>query len=176
MKKLPKILSIDEYHKLLAYVKLRKPCRWEQYYLAMVLGFEAGMRLSEILGYKDKVPSLTKDKIDFEANTIRIESGKGSKDRIVPLPKGFKRKHSDMLPLDLSRRALQDFVTKLGLKVLDKRLFFHMFRHGFATHYYNRSKDIVGLQNMLGHSRLDTTQVYTHVNPEEVIRKARELF
>lgn len=176
MKKLPKIISFEEYHKLLDYVKLKKPCRWEQYSLAMILGFEAGMRISEILGYKDKVPSLTKNKINFQANTIRIESGKGQKDRIVPLPKSFKKKHYAMLPLKLSRRALQDFIKKIGKVMLDKEISFHTLRHGFGTHLASMGRPLHEIQMLMGHSRLDTTGIYLHANPKKAVEGARELF
>ncbi len=182
MRKLPKIISQEEFEKLLvATLKLEKETkgknrklRLKKYRIAMLLGFEAGMRISEIVGYIDKVPALTKNNV--ESASIRVVSGKGSKDRIVPRPKRLNQTAVDMLPLQIKRRALQDFVTKLGKKVLDKEISFHTLRHGFATHYYNKTKDILGLQQAMGHSRTDTTSIYAHTNPEDMLKQAREIF
>ncbi len=180
MKKLPKIISQEEFEKLLKETLRREQKitprrkRLRQYRVAMLLGFEAGMRISEIVGFKDKVPALTKDNV--ESASIRILSGKGSKDRIVPRPKRLNQTAIDMLPLQLKRRALQDFVTKLGKNVLNKKISFHTLRHGFASHLLNSGRPIHEVQMLLGHSRLDTTGVYLHANPIKAIEGAREIF
>lgn len=186
MKKLPQIISIEEYEKLLqAALKESKQGRSKKkqnnrkcYALCIMLGFESGMRISEIVGHKDIVPALTKDNVSLAQNTIKIVSGKGQKDRVVPLPKRFNARALEMLPLSnkFQRRALQSYVTNLGQKVLGKHITFHTLRHGFATHFYNRTKDIRGLQVMLGHSRLDTTSIYAAVNPQDTIKAARDVF
>ena len=130
VKKLPKIISQEEFEKLFvaaekkskrASKKRKETIR--QYMLAMLLGFEAGLRISEIVGWKDRVPKLTKQNI--EGNSIRVVSGKGQKDRIVPRPKRMNNTAIDMLPFKISRRALQSFVTELGRKILDKEISFH---------------------------------------------------
>jgi len=196
MKKLPRIITKQEYEKLLAVaIKLRNKSKGKrkkiinQYIIAMILGFEAGMRISEILGLKRKFPPKGRsyalhpnwkikplEKSQIEVSSIRILGAKGGKDRIVPRPKKLNDKAVNQFPLKIKRRALQDFVTKLGKQVLDKEISFHTFRHGFATHYYNQTKDIRGLQQVLGHSRIDTTSIYAHTNPEETIKKIQEVF
>jgi site-specific recombinase XerD len=175
-KRLPKFINIEEYYKIQKYIKDKKPPRWEQYQVAIMLGFEAGLRISEIVGFKDKVPPLSKDKIDFQANTIRVESGKGQKDRIVPLPKNFKQKHLGMLPLNLSRRALQTFSEKVGRSVLDRKISFHTFRHGFGSHLAERGRPLHEIQMLMGHSRMATTGIYLHANPKKAVDGAREVF
>ncbi len=182
MKKLPKIISQEEFELLLKEAdKLEKKTRSKlkrrrlrECRIAMLLGFEAGMRISEIVGFEDKVPALTKDKV--ESASIRIVSGKGGKDRIVPRPKRLNQIAVDLLPLKLKRRALQDFVTKLGDKVLHKQITFHTLRHGFASHLLNSGRPIHEVQMLLGHSRLDTTGVYLHANPVKAIEGARDIF
>jgi len=198
MRKLPKIIIQEEFEKLLAAtLKLEKEAkgknrklRLKQYRIAMLLGFEAGMRISEITGFKGvskrtnkqgqvvvketEVPALTKDRV--ESASIRILSGKGSKDRIVPRPKRLNQTAVDMLPLKLKRRALQHFITKLGDKVLKKPISFHTLRHGFASHLLNSGRPIHEVQMLLGHSRLDTTGVYLHANPIKAIEGARDIF
>ncbi len=178
MKKLPTYINIEEFEKLFEAVnKLKRitPRRKKEYKLAMLLGFEAGMRISEIVGYLDKVPILSKEQVDLQRHTIRIVSGKGEKDRVVPLPKRFNLTAYNMLPLKIDRRALQFFITKLGGKVLNKKITFHTLRHSFASNCVNKMP-LHQLQMLLGHSRLDTTGIYLHANPDEAIRNARECF
>ena len=191
-RKIPQIISQEEFEKLLAYTLKQKKKNSKTYALAMLLAFEAGMRISELVGWKGisrrinkktgevvvkdtYIPPLTKDMINFEQNTIKLK-GKGGKERVVPLPKRVNKNALNLLPLKLSRRSFQNYVTKTALKVLEKHITFHTQRHGFATHYYNKTQDIRGLQVMLGHSRADTTAIYAHVNPEKVIQRARDVF
>ncbi len=95
-KKLPKILTQIEFEDLftantkqVAAAKGKKKKTLKEFRLCMILGFEGGMRISEIVGYKRKdgtqINSLVKEQ--FEGNQIRIVDGKGNKDRIVPKPK-----------------------------------------------------------------------------------------
>ncbi len=168
MRKLPKIINQEEFEKLF------KAEKDKEVRIAMLLGFEGGLRISEIVGLKGKVPALTKDRV--ETASIRIESGKGGKDRIVPRPKRLNETARNMLPLQIPRRTLQHRVTQLGKKVLDKHITFHTLRHGFATHYYNKTQDILGLQQALGHTRTDTTSIYAHTNPEETMKRIQEAF
>lgn len=180
-KKLPTIISQEEFELLFSNAKkIRENSHKKrkkiinQYMIAMLLGFEAGMRLSEIVGLPGRIKPLQKSQVSN--SSIKIISGKGEKDRIVPRPKRFNQKAINELPLKISRRALQNFTTYLGKLVLKKRITFHTLRHGFATHYYNKTKDLRGLQVLLGHSRLDTTQIYAHVDPQELLKRAEEVF
>jgi len=177
VKKIPKIINQEEFEQLFKAVQKSKHKWRRQVMLAMLLGFEAGMRISEILGYEGKkniIQPLQRSQI--EQSYIRVIGGKGQKDRIVSRPKRVNEVAIKMLPLTIKRRFLQMFITKLGKKVLNKHITFHTLRHGFATHYYNKTKDIRGLQQSLGHSRLDTTAIYSHTNPEETIKKIQEVF
>jgi len=178
MKKLPKIITKEEFDKLLKEaIKVKRVTHRNkrQYILAMILGGEAGLRISEIVGLENRVPILTKDKIDLQAHTIRIESGKGKKDRIVPVPPRFTERHLKMLPLKIQRRALQHFVTELGKKVLGKDISFHTLRHYFGSQCAERMP-LHEVQMLLGHSRLDTTGVYLHANPKQAVEAARRVF
>lgn len=219
MKKLPRIITQEEFELLLKNTENKK------YKLAMLLGFEAGLRISEIVGFvksksrccnapverkklgneygkwkkrpyicskcnkelilkeikRDKsmgweVPPLTKDNIFLDRHYIRINSGKGKKDRIVPLPKRVNEKAVAILPISASRRALQLHITELGKKLLNKPISFHTLRHGFATHLIKMGRPLNEVQMFMGHSRLDTTGVYLHANPKEAAEKARDIF
>lgn len=155
--------------------KKKKKQRANEYRVAMLLGFEAGMRISEILGYEGKniIQRLTKEQI--EGNSIRIISGKGQKDRIVPKPRRINQKAVDMLPLKISRRSTQNYITKLGKRVLNKEITFHTLRHGFGSHLA-QTRPLHEIQMLMGHSRLDTTGIYLHANPKAAIQGAEEAF
>lgn len=172
-KKLPRIISQEEFEKIF------KACKNKEVKLSMLLGFEAGLRLSEIVGLKRNgeyiIEPLTPDRINMEGNSIRI-FGKGKKERIVPLPKRFTSKALGMLPLKLKRRTLQDNVTKLGKRILGKTMSFHTLRHGFGSHLAGSNIPLHQIQMLMGHSRLDTTGVYLHANPVKALGDAREVF
>ncbi len=168
MRKLPKIISQEEFEKIL------KAEKDKQYKVCYLLGFEAGLRISEIVGYEDKVPSLVRDNVG--SASIRIISGKGQKDRIVPRPKRLNENALNLLPIKKSRRAIQWRITKLGKKVLGKHITFHTLRHGFGSHLANMGRPLHEIQMLMGHSRLDTTGIYLHANPQKALEEARELF
>lgn len=173
-KKLPKIISQEEFEKIF------KACKNKEIKLAMLLGFEAGLRISEIVGLKNSegnfiINPLTPDRINFEGNSIRI-FGKGKKERIVPLPKRFSHNALHMLPIKAKRRTLQDNVTKLGKNILGKEISFHTLRHGFGSHLAGRNVPLHEIQMLMGHSRLDTTGVYLHANPVKALERSRDVF
>ena len=180
-KKLPKIITQEEFEKLFkAGLKYRNKFKGERkkrinrYMIAILLGFEAGMRISEIVGYKNKVPPLSKSQV--EDASIRIVSGKGGKDRVVPRPKRFNEKAIKELPLKIGRRALQKFITKLGYEVLGRHITFHTLRHGFGSHLAGMGRPLHEVQMLMGHSRLDTTGIYLHANPKSALEGARDVF
>jgi len=167
-RKLPKIINQEEFERLFKAEDDKK------IKLAMLLGFEAGMRISEIVGFKDRVPALTQDRV--ESASIRIIFGKGGKDRIVPRPKRLNENALKMLPLKLNRRTLQRKVTALGKKILKKDISFHTLRHGFITHLIEHGRPLHEIQMLAGHSRLDTTGIYLHANPIKAIQGATDVF
>ena len=180
-KTLPKFITLEEYNQIISWMKKTK--EKPHYILAVILGFEAGMRISEIAGLKAKesswiVPPLTRDRVDIQAHTIRIESGKGSKDRIVPLPKSINEKALKMLPISqyCDRRSIQRAADRVTLAVLGRKLSFHSFRHGFGSHLASSGRPLHEIQMLMGHSRLDTTGVYLHANPKKAIEGARDVF
>ena len=150
MRKLPKTISESEFLAVLKRVKQ------QHLRLAFALGFYQCMRVSEVV-------ALTSDHVDRDRGFLHILAGKGGKDRDVPIMppilKGLKR-----LPVGVGCRALQKAVKRYwpGLK-------FHSLRHSGASFYLNEKKvDIRHIQLLLGHSRLDTTQIYTHVAPGQL--------
>ena len=175
MKKLPKIINQEEFEKLLKVVQKSKHKRRKHFALAMLLGFEAGMRISEILGYDGKNKIIPLQKSQIESASIRILQGKGKKDRIVPRPKRMNETAFNLLPLKIKRRTLQRYITQLGRSVLNKEITFHTLRHGFGSHLA-QTRPLHEIQMLMGHSRLDTTGIYLHANPKQAIDGARDVF
>lgn len=116
-------------------------------------------------GYQ--IQPLTSTNLDGEF--LRIRGGKGEKDRTIPIAVEVK-KHLKYLPVGGTERALEASFKKVAQKVLGKNLHFHCLRHSGATHYLNVKKwNIRLVQQFLGHSNLNTTQIYTHVSPQDLL-------
>lgn len=127
--------------------------------------FYTGIRVSELVNIKI-------DDIDFNHKFILI-SGKGNKQRIVPLTDELiglikdyikQAKVKDYL-FKLTPRAIQ-YITK---KYSDSKTTPHMYRHTFATQMVSRGADIRLVQEILGHKNLNTTQIYTHLASESLV-------
>lgn len=173
-RKLPKTLSVDELSELLAQhdgsvISIRD-------HAIMELFYSSGMRLSELA-------FLDVDSRGYEQGEVTV-MGKGSKERIVPV--GIKAQ--DALACWMERRneiAESDekalFVNKNGKRIsvrgiqfrlnqwakksgLGRQLHPHMLRHSFASHILESSGDLRAVQEMLGHSDISTTQIYTHLD------------
>ncbi len=106
-KKLPVEVTEDEFAQLLTVTKQMK------HKVAFLLAWGSGMRIGEVI-------RLQKEDVNLDGKEIRINQGKGSKDRIVPLPRGFKEKHMEFIPFDFKDRSLQKtfrlYSEKSGLK------------------------------------------------------------
>ncbi|GHS95774.1 integrase [Synergistales bacterium] len=145
------------------------------------IGYGCGLRVSEIC-------SLKVLNLDFESKLLRTR-GKGDKERLVPFlgataasarryldfarPKlaGAKREASVFLSFSgraLNRQDIWRILRKRGraAKITESRLYPHILRHSFATHLLARGMDMRTLQEMLGHSSIITTQVYSHFDRE----------
>ena len=166
-KKLPIALTKEE------FVKLIKSTKFPHWKVAFVLGFGAGMRISEVV-------KLEKRDVDFDKKSIHIRQGKGSKDRIVPIPKGFMPKHLKHLPMKCGARALQFAFHKTceAAELLENKpgLHFHSLRHGFASHLAGKGVPIHHIRTLLGHSNISTTNVYLELNPTKALESYEEFF
>jgi integrase/recombinase XerD len=166
-KKLPVAISDEEFFKLIEHTNMK------EHKLAFLLGFGAGMRLSEVL-------SLQPSEVNFSQKSILIKEGKGKKDRVVPMPKGFKEEYLKMLPLKFGPRALQitfkRTAKRAGLLVNKPTLHFHSLRHGFATNSVSKGIPIHHIRTLMGHSNISTTNVYLEMNPKDALKSYEELF
>ena len=148
------------------------------------IAYGCGLRVSEIA-------NLTLDQINFGLQIIRIV-GKGKKERIVPFGKKALKALKDYLEIrdfllsKLNKKTNYVFLnlrgeklTERGIRYIIKErgkkqgLFYlhpHTLRHAFATHLLNAGVDLRSIQEMLGHSSLTTTEVYTKVNYEYLLK------
>lgn len=174
-RKLPKVISISEIENILRE-NLTKTQR-----LIVELLYGGGLRVSELVNLKT-------NSIDLNANYIKC-SGKGSKERLVPL--GGKAKealveyfaHRDFLVKKynietknlfiadsgrfLTRQDVYNFIHEQGKKI-HKNISPHTLRHSFATHLLENGADLRIVQELLGHSDVSTTQLYTHISKKRL--------
>lgn len=141
--------------------------------IAFVLSWHSGMRISEVVNLKP-------EDFDFGTGQIRINMGKNSKDRIVPIPKIFGKEHLKYIPIKCKQRALQKaFITACelsGLKKKKPKVHFHSLRHGFATQCVRTGVNLPALQGLLGHEDLATTTLYINLCPTERLNEYYEKF
>ena len=166
-KKLPVDVTEEEFTQLVSVTKQKK------HKVAFLLAWGSGLRISEVL-------KLQRNEIDLEGKQIRINEGKGKKDRIVPLPKGFRETHLQYIPFDFKDRSLQKtfrlYSEKSGLRKKKPSVHFHSLRHGFATQCVRKGIPLKAIQLMLGHSDLSTTGIYLQLAPEECLNEYQEKF
>jgi len=148
----------------------------KRFKLAYALALGSGLRLSEVLGYKDRIKPLTQEQINLQEHTVRV-LGKGNKERITVTSPMLNETNIKLLPLKIHRRKIQRRILKLGNQVLGRKITYHTLRHGFANFMVNeKNVPLPMVQSMLGHSRLDTTGIYTKSNPKQAIETAWEKF
>jgi len=161
-RKLPKIITLEEFEKILKHVK--KP----EHKLAFKLGFLCCLRISEILKLQEK-------DIDKNRGYLFIEQAKGNKDRYVPIAKPLFKDLKN-IPIKIKRRAIQHAISKISQEAINKKIHFHTLRHSGATFYLNKGMNLREIQQLLGHSRIDTTTIYTHISPSDLKNKFKELW
>lgn len=173
-KKLPNYLNYTEMEELLESIDIKTDEGLKRR-LLIEMFYSTGCRVSEIINIKVK-------DIDFKDKKIRI-MGKGSKERIVYygdyakkyldkyLSKGldkdylFVNKHGDKYTVEEIELIVKDIMKHLSIKT---HVTPHTLRHTFATHLLNNGADIRSVQELLGHSNLSTTGIYTHVSSDRL--------
>ena len=184
-KHLPKVLTVEEVDKLLD-IELNTVFDYRNKAMLELL-YGTGLRISELLDLK------TFD-IDIENCIVRCV-GKGSKERIVPIGEYIikyynlyierrgellKKKSSDYLFLNslggrLSRFSFFKIIKRLlKYKGINKDVSPHTLRHSFATHMLQNGADLRSIQELLGHSDIQTTRIYTHITNDKVKNDYKE--
>lgn len=179
---LPVVLNLGQIEELLA-LPLTLPLQkqspaWLPMRDAAILElfYSCGLRISELTG-------LDVNHVDFASETLRV-TGKGSKERLIPIGShalsALQRYRQQALvtsgPLFLSKRRTR--ITQQAIDLLLKKYLKHSsipftisphkLRHTFATHLLDAGADLRSVQELLGHSSLSTTQIYTHVSKERL--------
>ncbi len=162
---LPKILSIDETLSVFSYLK-KNPERTQT--LLWVFLYGSGIRISECL-------LLKWSNLNNKNYSIKI-IGKGDKERIVPLPQVFfekalslKKPGQDQIFENLTYQSALKLIKRSALNSgVHKPITPHMIRHSYSTHLLRSGVSIRKIQTLLGHASLATTQVYTHLEVEDI--------
>lgn len=167
---LPKVLSPNEIKSILNQLSnIKHRCILE-------LGYSAGLRIGE-------VTQLKVQDIESDRMLVRINNSKGGKDRYTILSESlllnlrhYYKLHQPKNYLfegwkggQYSTSSIQKTIKKAALLAgIEKRVTYHMLRHSFATHLLENGTDLRIIQELLGHSSLKTTQIYTHVSNQSL--------
>lgn len=173
-KRLPATIDVDQMARLLSFRTDEELSARDK--AMMELFYSSGLRLSELVG-------LDLGDIDLTDRTVRV-LGKGSKTRVVPVGRYaidaillwlkerpmfatvgnnalFVGKRGDRIHPRSVQSRVEQWARRQGLGV---HVHPHMFRHSFATHLLESSQDLRGVQELLGHANISTTQIYTHLD------------
>ena len=170
-RKLPVVLSSEEVARFLDAAPGLK------YRAALSVAYGAGLRASEVV-------SLKISDIDSERMVIRVEQGKGRKDRYVMLsphllellrawckagrPQGWLFPGQNRVNPLTTRQFNRACHVAAHMAGIDKRVSPHTLRHSFATHLLSGGADLRTVQELLGHANIRTTQMYTHVDRDRL--------
>ncbi|MFA5150863.1 MAG: site-specific tyrosine recombinase XerD [Candidatus Omnitrophota bacterium] len=180
-KRVPETLSLNEVEALIAQPNVRDIQGIRDKAILETL-YATGMRVSEAVNLK-------KDNVNLDIGFLRC-IGKGAKERVIPLgkkaiagiqryldisrPKLLKNKESEFLFVSrfgskISRQSFWKIIKKHATAArIKKPIKPHILRHSFATHLLEHGADLRSVQEMLGHSNISTTQIYTHINKDRL--------
>jgi tyrosine recombinase XerC len=176
-KRLPSFLPKDESKELLDLPREHSEVGLRDGAVLELL-YATGLRVAECCG-------LDRDDVDERQGTVRV-LGKGGKERVVPVGDEALHAVGSWLAVRgkergalftnarggrLTTRSVQRIVKRRARAAgIDRRVTPHTLRHSFATHMLGEGADLRLIQELLGHSRLSTTQRYTHVSPEHLMK------
>lgn len=179
---LPDTLSFEDVERIVKAINLATDLGKRNHCMIEVL-YGCGLRVSELIDLKIS-------NINFTEGYLKVE-GKGEKSRFVPLAEytsalikayiddvraniKINKKHEDILFLNNRGCAMSRVIVFIIIKELtekagiSKKISPHTFRHSFATHLLQNGADLRYIQEMLGHSSITTTEIYTHLKNEEL--------
>jgi integrase/recombinase XerD len=170
--KLPAVMSAEEVLKIIIGIKNMK------HRTLLSLVYSTGMRLQELCNLKI-------EHIDSKQMFIKIVSGKGKKDRIVPLSQAILTElriyflqyrpliylfNGSKNGIKYSPRTVQHILSKslIELGLNNKDYSFHTLRHSFATHLYDNGTDLLSIQHLMGHQHISQTIQYLHLSTKRL--------
>ncbi|WP_415329343.1 site-specific tyrosine recombinase XerD [Chryseobacterium sp. MMS23-Vi53] len=179
---LPDTLSLPDINKIISAIEINSDLGKRNQCIIEVL-YGCGLRVSELIDIKIS-------NINFKEQYIKVH-GKGNKTRFVPLAEytaellenyiqetrsknKINKKYEDTLFLNSRGTSMSRVIVFLIIKELtdkagvSKKISPHTFRHSFATHLLQNGADLRYIQEMLGHSSITTTEIYTHLKTEEL--------
>lgn len=179
---LPDTLSFDDIERIITAIDISTDLGKRNQCMIEVL-YGCGLRVSELIDIKIS-------NINYKENYLKVD-GKGDKSRFVPLADyttrlirdyiknvrsqyKINKKFEDILFLNSRGSAMSRVIVFIIIKELtekagiSKRISPHTFRHSFATHLLQNGADLRYIQEMLGHSSITTTEIYTHLKTEEL--------
>lgn len=179
---LPDTLSLPDINRIIGAIEISSDLGKRNQCIIEVL-YGCGLRVSELIDLKIS-------NINFKENYIKVH-GKGNKTRFVPLAdytaellenyirdvrskSKINKKYEDTLFLNSRGTSMSRVIVFLIIKELtdkagvSKKISPHTFRHSFATHLLQNGADLRYIQEMLGHSSITTTEIYTHLKTEEL--------
>lgn len=179
-KSLPIYCTVDEITALMASFDDKDPNQYLDHAILEAI-YSCGLRVSEAV-------SLTLNRVDLDSGKMRV-LGKGDKERIVPIPRGsidlLKYWRDVVRPTFLKNKTPLFFINRFGRRVtprsvelllqrkvvelgFTKHITPHKLRHSYATHMLQGGADLRSIQEMLGHSNIQTTEIYTHVQNRQM--------
>jgi integrase/recombinase XerD len=185
-KRHPKYLSREEMDKLLEAPSSIYQARDKA---ILRLLYTSGLRVSELT-------SLNKEDVDFQEGTVTVRDGKGGRDRVTFTTTGTLQLLKDMI-YKRTRKGREDkgpalFTNRYGNRLtprsiqrivkeasreagITKEVTPHILRHTFAVHSLNEDFNIKEIQQLLGHSSLSSTQIYTEISPRDIQKRYKQL-
>lgn len=178
-KRLPGFVNDKDMGTLFTHVEFEDSWQGRTERLLLLLFYNTGMRLSELIGLKESG-------VNFSGSTIKV-LGKGNKERVIPVSPGLMADVKAYVAEKVEREVSREFLlaTEAGRGLQPRRVYTivrkylslvttiekrspHVLRHSFATHLMNNGADLNAVKELLGHSSLAATQVYTHNTIEKL--------
>ena len=177
---LPVYCTVEEITRLMSSFDDTDPKQYTDHAILEMI-YSCGLRVSEAV-------SLTLNRVDLDSGKVRV-LGKGDKERIVPIPHGsipFLKQYRDIIrPVFLKQKTNLFFINRYGRKITSryveellhnkcielgfkKHITPHKLRHSYATHMLQGGADLRSIQEILGHSNIQTTEIYTHVQNRQI--------
>ena len=178
--RLPIYCTVDEINRLMSSFSNDKPEDIKNHAILEFI-YSCGLRISECT-------EMTMNRVDLDAGFVRV-LGKGNKERIVPIAKGsipvLKKYRDTVRPLWIKKKTNLFFINRYGRHTtprsieimlkntcasigLSSKITPHKLRHSFATHMLQGGADLRSIQKLLGHSNIQTTEIYTHVQNRQL--------